>query len=517
MKPAILLYNPPATADEKKWVRPLPLNLLSICSIVNQEEFDISIVQEMPNKAYENFKPNLDNAICLGISCMTGTQIRNALMLAKKIKKTNPGITIIWGGYHPTATPEQTLQNEMVDIIVRGYGEIAFSELIERLANKQNYEDIQGISYKKNGTTINNPCGPIPNLNDLPPLPYNLIDVEQFFAECGDRTLHYISSRGCPHKCGFCADYVIYKRKWNALSAERVLADLEELKKKYNYDSVRFYDSNLFVNEKRINEICKGVIEKKLNFKWLKCNGDAFGLARYSPDTLQLMNRAGVTNILLGVESGHQPALDCIQKTAKIKDNFETARLLHKNNISIGFSFMFGFPYNLSGKDLEKEHKKEITSTMKTIAMFSEDYLSGDYYLFFLFTPYPGVRLFQRYKELGYIPSDSLEGWSHVNLNESDSCPWVAKDLLKRYHQCLKINWFFMHKLERNIFWKRNNPLLRRYARYCCERSRKILRKRINREQLSLPFLFKVINFYLRAKSLFLTQGYRGFVRKVFK
>ena len=504
MKPAILLYNPPATFNEEKWIRPLPLNLLSICSLIKQEEFDISITQEMPDRAYKKFRTSLDNAICLGISCMTGIQIFNGLKLADMIRTAKPDLPIIWGGYHPTACPEQTLQNEYVDVVVRGYGEITFSELIERLVNKQSYEDIQGISFKKDGRVVNNPCRPIPNLNDLPPLPYHLYDVEQFFKECGTRSLHYISSRGCPHRCGFCADYVIYKRKWNALSAERVLSDLERLKKIYNYDSVRFYDSNLFVNEKRTRGICEGVIEKELDFKWLTCNGDAFGLARYDSDTLRLMNEAGVTNVLLGVESGYPPALECIQKTATVEDNLKTVRRLHEHNISIGFSFMFGFPYDLPEEDMEKEHERELIATMKTIAEFSENYLEGDYYLLFFFTPYPGVQLFTRYKKLGYVPPDSFEGWSKVNLNEADSCPWVAKRLLKLYRHCLKSNWFFMHKLETVIFRRSKRLLLRKYASFCCRKSRGILRERINQGKLSLPFIFWIIRFYFLAKGFML-------------
>jgi len=402
-----------------------------------------------------------------------------------------------------------------VDIVVRGYGEITFSELIERLVNKQSYEDIQGISFKKDGEVVNTASRPIPNLSDLPPLPYHLYDVEEFFRKSGKRILHYISSRGCPHRCGFCADYVIYKRRWNALSAERVLSDLEKLKQTYNYDSVRFYDSNLFVNEKRTRKICEGVIEKELNFEWLTCNGDAFGLARYNSETFSIMNKAGVANILLGVESGYQPALECIQKAATVEDNLKTVKLLHENNISIGFSFMFGFPYDLQQERLEKEHKTELIETMKTIAEFSDNFLEGDYYLLFLFTPYPGVQLFPRYEELGYIPPDSFEGWSKVNLNESDSCPWVTKRLLRLYRHCLKSNWFFMHKLETVIFRRNKRLLLRKYAGYCCKLSRGILRERINKGKLSLPLVFWIIYFYFIGKGFILKLVYKVY-KKVF-
>ncbi len=515
MKPSILLYNPPATLDERNWRRPLPLNLLSICSLLKQEDFEICITQGMPGKVYKQFRPHLDSAICLGISCMTGLQISHGLKVAEMIRRVKSDLPIIWGGYHPTACPEQTLHNEFVDIVVRGYGEIAFSELVERLVNKQSYEEIEGISFKKDGRIINTADGPIPKLDDLPPLPYHLYDVEQFFRECGTRSLQYISSRGCPHRCGFCADYVIYKRNWNALSAERVVSDFERLQKIYNYDSIGFYDSNLFVNEKRTRKICEGVIEKGLHFKWLMCSGDAFGLTRYNPDTLRLMNEAGVANILLGVESGYQPALDCIRKAATVEDNLKAVRLLHDNNISIGFSFMFGFPYDLPEEDMDKEHERELVETMKTIAEFSENFLEGDYYLLFLFTPYPGVQLFPRYKELGYVPPDSFEEWSKVNLNEADSCPWVTKLLLRLYRHCLKSNWFFMHKLETVIFRRSKRLLLRRYAGYCCELSRGILKERINKGKLSLPLIFWIIYFYFIGKGFLLKQVHKVY-RKVF-
>ena len=163
MKPAILLYNPPATLDEKKWRRPLPLNLLSICSLLKQEDFDICITQGMPDKVYKQFRQKLDSAICLGISCMTGIQISHGLKLAEMIRAEKPDMPIIWGGYHPTACPEQTLQNELVDIVVRGYGEITFSELVERLVNQESYEDVEGISFKQDGKIVNAADRPIPN------------------------------------------------------------------------------------------------------------------------------------------------------------------------------------------------------------------------------------------------------------------------------------------------------------------------------------------------------------------
>ena len=458
--------------------------------MLDDSRVSIMISQNFPEKVFEQFRPFIDNAICLGISCMTGLQITNGLALAKKIKKLKPTLPIIWGGYHITALPDQTLKSRFVDIVVKGYGEITFYELVEKLIQGQSYENIAGIAFRRNNEIIHTPERLIPKLNDLPPMPYHLYDVEKFFEETGTRTLHYVSSRGCPHRCGFCADYVIYKQKWNALSAEKVLEDLISLKKKYNYDAVRFYDSNLFVNEKRIRKIFKGVIEAKLNFIWFKCNGDAAILRKYSHETLALIKKAGIKNILIGVESGYEIALQCINKAANNRDNLMAVKKLHAHKICIGFSFIFGFPYDLNIDDLAKEHLKELKATMKLIGEFSKEYIDFDYYLLFVFTPYPGVLLFERYINLGFIAPESFEQWGSINLGETNSCPWIAPELLKLHVQCLKINWYLMHKFEKRISSIVELPHL---AKFCDKVACSILQSRLGKEKISFPKIFLLI------------------------
>lgn len=283
------------------------------------------------------------------------------------------------------------------------------------------------------------------------------------------------------------------------MSATRVISDLEFLQKKYNFEAVRFYDSNIFVHEQRTKEICLGILGKKLDFQWLKCNGDAFILANYQDETLELMNKAGVSNILIGMESGYVPALECISKKATIKENLEAVRKLHKFNISIGFSFIFGFPYDLSEGKMEREHLKELKATMQAISDFSCEYIEGDYYLLFIFTPFPGVRLTPRYQQLGWISPKSLQEWGKINLNTLSS-PWISQKSLQIYEQCLKINWFLMHKLSRNVFGGVKNNYLKKIAVFVDNLAVNFLAKRIGQGDLSLPILLEVVKFYYSAK-----------------
>jgi radical SAM superfamily enzyme YgiQ (UPF0313 family) len=72
--------------------------------------------------------------VCLGISVLTGPMIRGAIRVARRTKQQHPHLPVIFGGWHPTLLPEQTLQPDFVDAIVRGQGELTFVEVVPRLA-----------------------------------------------------------------------------------------------------------------------------------------------------------------------------------------------------------------------------------------------------------------------------------------------------------------------------------------------------------------------------------------------
>ena len=93
----------------------------------------------------------VQDALCLGISVLTGPMIRGAIRISKLVKKQNPSLPIIFGGWHPSLVPGQTLNEPYVDAVVRGQGELTLLAIAERLAEKKEFHDVQGVSSK--------PCG----------------------------------------------------------------------------------------------------------------------------------------------------------------------------------------------------------------------------------------------------------------------------------------------------------------------------------------------------------------------
>lgn len=174
----IVLFNPKA-GDEYPGVIRLPLALLCISSLIHKR-YKIKIVDSRVEIDWEQkFRRLIQNEpLCVGITSMTGEQIHNGLFASKIIKEYNKEIPVIWGGTHPTLLPEQTLENEYVDVIVRGEGEKTFQELVDALASGSPLKDIRGISFKEDCRIRHNKGRDYLNLNELPDLPYHLVNME---------------------------------------------------------------------------------------------------------------------------------------------------------------------------------------------------------------------------------------------------------------------------------------------------------------------------------------------------
>jgi len=76
------------------------------------------------------------------------------------------------------------------------------------------------------------------------------------------------------------------------------------------YRSIYLTDDHFLLRRKRINEICHGIIERKLEFHW-GCEGRVDAVA---VDQLPIMNRANCTFLAFGVEAGTQKMLDRLKK-----------------------------------------------------------------------------------------------------------------------------------------------------------------------------------------------------------
>jgi radical SAM superfamily enzyme YgiQ (UPF0313 family) len=137
----------------------VPGGILSIASFLVNRGYHVKIIDENvgDNVEQELIKSLKDPVICVGISTMTGPQIRNALRASETVRKIDPYVTIVWGGIHASLLPEQTIRDSRVDVVVRGEGEETLLELATCLEGGKPLGGVKGITFKEKGKVVSTP------------------------------------------------------------------------------------------------------------------------------------------------------------------------------------------------------------------------------------------------------------------------------------------------------------------------------------------------------------------------
>ncbi len=264
----ILLINPAPTGTLKATgVLFPPLGLLYVAAYAEKEGHHV-VVRDL---AVRGKKEEIDfkKYDIVGVSTDT-TRHRQALRLAKRAKAN--GCTVVMGGPHPGYVDEEILSTKRVDFIVRGEGEVTFSELVAGLEKKNGpFDSIRGISFFSTGKLIRTPPRPfIDNLDSLPFPGRHLIHLDDYQrTKIGGRPITpLITSRGCPYQCAFCASSHFWGTKIRMRSVASVLNEIEEIHHRYHFNAVAFVDDTFNLNPQRVIEICHGMVEKKLDLWW---------------------------------------------------------------------------------------------------------------------------------------------------------------------------------------------------------------------------------------------------------
>lgn len=389
----------------------LPLALLSSARNVALE-FDTILIDTRIDKDWKKtLRQELQKqALCVGITSMTGRQIGYALEVARYVKAVSQ-VPVVWGGIHCSLLPESTLKNENVDIVVIGEGEISFLELVKKLNDKLSLKGIEGIWFKQAGEIIKNSKRKFAHLNDLPDLPLSLIDLSKYLPTFkGRRTFYIETSRGCPNQCAFCYNSTYNNRLWRAFSAERVIKEIKYLTNRFNIGSYYLIDDNFFVDLERSRAIAEGIIKEQLDIFW-EVQGISINSAiKMDEAYLNLLLKSGLKKVHFGVESGSEDLLRQVNKNLKISDVIKVNRNWSDYGIVIQHNFMCGFPGETledirKSKDLAFRLMKENHNTL--ISPFCP------------YTPYPGTLLYQKSLKHGFVQKEKLEDWQEADYGDN--------------------------------------------------------------------------------------------------
>src|ERR1700749_1075270 len=113
-----------------------PLGILAVATPLMRAGYQIVLIDSTITPDYKkSVLEEARDALCLGISLVTGPMIRETVEIAKAIKAWNADFPVIMGGWHPSLLPTQTLEASYIDYVVRGQGEESLLELIGHIEN----------------------------------------------------------------------------------------------------------------------------------------------------------------------------------------------------------------------------------------------------------------------------------------------------------------------------------------------------------------------------------------------
>ena len=393
-----------------------PLGILAVSTPLLQAGYQVRIID---STITPNFKKRvlkeLDDALCLAVSLVTGPMIKETVEIARAAKKLYPQKPVILGGWHPSLLPAQTLAAEYVDIVVKGQGEDALLEIVQRVEAGESLEGVEGAGYKQDGRIVFNAPRALKPIRELPPKAYHLADFDAYERVCGRRWAMYTSSLACPYNCAYCTNDGVYGRKWNALDPEQVVEETTDLVTRYRLGLLWIVDDNFLVDHDRALGIAEGLVRKGVTFDW-SVQASTNLVARFSVAELKLLRRAGLSQVSQGADSGSPAVLKLMNKDGfqKIDTIYLAAEKLTEAGIRPSFNMIFGFP-----GETEKDRRLSVNMIMNICRRYP-----GAEFWTNIFTPYPGAPVMQNAFELGIQVPSTLEGWVDF-FPRYTTLPWL--------------------------------------------------------------------------------------------
>jgi radical SAM superfamily enzyme YgiQ (UPF0313 family) len=327
---------------------------------------------------------------------------------------------LVAGGAHVTACPLEPLDYGF-DAVLTGEAEQSVVDFVEFAAGRKAPEGIPGLILR-NPQGKAHPGASAGFVQDLDALSWPMLAQDLYKSEwyhASDATAipgGMLTSRGCPARCTFCANYVT-GRKFRHRSTTSVLEEMEAMHRIYGLSFFPFWDDAFTANRQRLFEMMRA-FETELSFvpSW-------FAITRAThaqPEILRAMKRAGCSAINFGVESGDDEILRAIKKgvtTAQVVQALENAKA---EGFVTACNFMLGFP---------QETPREIEHTLRFMEQIA--HLVDSFSTLGVVVPFPGTPLYDDFHvKYGFTNWWLREEYSHCPEASADDAYYYRRQYI---------------------------------------------------------------------------------------
>jgi len=401
----------PGFVERSKTIASLPsLGLLTLAGMTPPRHqvsyMEVSDIKQLPS---------LPEGFDLAAISSYSAQIDEAYELADRFRQAS--VPVVLGGPHVTVLGEEAAR--YADAVVLGEGEPAWPSVLAD-AEKGRLAGFYGS--RRNGF----------DLAEAPMPAFELLDISKY------NRLTVQTSRGCPHRCEFCASSILLADRYKQKPADKVLAEIRRILSIWSHPFIEFADDNTFVNKTYWRELLPEL--KDLRLRWF---AETDVSVSEDEGLLELMRETGCAQLLIGLESPTAGPLDGLEARANWKHRRwstykEAIRTIQSHGITVNGCFVIG----LDGHD--RGIFDEVFEFVKDAELFEVQIT--------IQTAFPGTPLYERLQKQGRLLDE--HGWRKCTLFDVNYRPshMSVEELVSGFRQLVV-------KLYSDEFtsWRRHN------------------------------------------------------------
>jgi anaerobic magnesium-protoporphyrin IX monomethyl ester cyclase len=331
----VLLIDPPGDLIALNlglgYLTPVVIQAGHELKILDLNNYRVAHPDLLIKRVISSFQPDV-----VGFSIMSLTS-RTVKTLVNKIRDYYSGWCVA-GGVHVTIEREHVWDEiEGIDFLITGEGEHSLPALLQALDNHGEFNEIDGLLYRKDGHTLRNQGSqPIHDLDSLPWPDFRIAGVTSI------ERYPLLTSRGCPYSCIYCASPVLCQRKWRYRQPNFLIDELRHAEQTYHSTSFAIMDDNFTLMIDRAIEFCDLLIKSRLGLPWECLNG--IRADKVNEELILKMKEAGCYRVSIGVESLIPEIFEGIKKGESINEILHAVKLFKKAGIEVHGFFLVGLP-----------------------------------------------------------------------------------------------------------------------------------------------------------------------------
>lgn len=334
-----------------------PLGLISLATVLRGAGHEVSVIdlvlalrmKSIPHgpsiygECAETILREEPDLVAFSVQCATFPAV---IGIAGILRQRKPGLRIVAGGHDVTFVDERTLERfPCFDAVVRGEGEVTLGELAAAYAGGGDEAGIDGVTWRRGMSIARNPERElIPNLDDLPIPDYSLVPgLDVYRDACGiPRSIAILEAgRGCPHRCVYCSESVMWRRRSRTFSIPRIVREMRRLRDDFGAECFLLAYDQFTADRKFAEGFCRAVIDEGLDTTPWYCISRLDSTDR---PLLRLMREAGCESMCYGIDSGSERTLAFIGKQIDPGILHRRVRETTEEGMVPTLSFVIGFP-----------------------------------------------------------------------------------------------------------------------------------------------------------------------------